>query len=77
MTWDIIFKPKSKAKTNKIRTARTLIKTYHDGDNIINACVGALKSGDTHYTNSMGLFELREAVAETTFNNIFPIIIKS
>jgi aspartate/methionine/tyrosine aminotransferase len=38
-------------------------------DNIINACVGALKSGDTHYTNSMGLFELREAVAETTFKS--------
>jgi hypothetical protein len=38
-------------------------------DNIINVCVDALKSGDTHYTNSMGLFELREAVAETTFKS--------
>jgi hypothetical protein len=36
---------------------------------IINVCVDALKSGDTHYTNSMGLFELREAVAETTFKS--------
>jgi len=38
-------------------------------DNIVNACVDALKGGDTHYANSMGLFELREAVAETTFKS--------
>jgi len=35
--------------------------------NIVDACIDALNEGDTHYTNSMGLFELREAVAETTF----------
>jgi len=34
--------------------------------NIVNAGIDALKDGDTHYTNSMGLFELRESVAETT-----------
>lgn len=38
-------------------------------DNIVDACVDALKNGDTHYANSMGLFELREAVAETTFKS--------
>jgi len=38
-------------------------------NNIVNACIDALKNGDTHYTNSMGLFELREAVAETTFKS--------
>jgi aspartate aminotransferase len=38
-------------------------------DNIVNACIDALKDGDTHYTNSMGLFELREAVAATTLKS--------
>ena len=37
--------------------------------NIVDACIGALNEGDTHYTNSMGLFELREAIAETTFKS--------
>lgn len=37
--------------------------------NIINACIDSLRSGNTHYTSSMGLFELREAVAETTFKS--------
>jgi len=34
--------------------------------NIVNAGITALKNGDTHYTNSMGLYELRESVAKTT-----------
>jgi len=37
--------------------------------NIVDACIDALNAGDTHYTNSMGLFELRESVAETTFKS--------
>ena len=37
--------------------------------NIVDAGIAALKNGDTHYTNSMGLFELRESVAETTLNS--------
>jgi len=37
--------------------------------NIVNACVKALNNGDTHYANSMGLFELRESVAKTTFKS--------
>jgi aspartate aminotransferase len=35
-------------------------------NNIVDACVASLKSGNTHYTSSMGLYELREAVAKTT-----------
>lgn len=35
-------------------------------DNIIDAAVNALRTGDTHYTSSMGLYELRESVAKTT-----------
>ena len=38
-------------------------------NNVVDACIKALKNGDTHYTNSMGLFELRQAVAETTFKS--------
>ena len=38
-------------------------------ENIVSACVDALNSGDTHYVNSMGLFELRKAVAEATFKS--------
>jgi aspartate aminotransferase len=34
--------------------------------NIVDACIMSLKNGDTHYTNSMGLYELRECVAKTT-----------
>jgi aspartate aminotransferase len=37
--------------------------------NIVTACVDALNNGDTHYANSMGLFELREAVADATFKS--------
>jgi len=37
--------------------------------NITDACIDALNDGDTHYTNSMGLFELRESVAEATFKS--------
>jgi aspartate aminotransferase len=37
--------------------------------NIVNAGIVALQNGDTHYTNSMGLFELRESVADTTFKS--------
>jgi len=37
--------------------------------NIVDAGIAALKNGDTHYTNSMGLYELRESVAETTLNS--------
>ena len=35
-------------------------------NNIVDACVASLKSGNTHYTSSMDLYELREAVAKTT-----------
>jgi len=38
-------------------------------DNIINACVNSLQSSETHYTNSMGLYELRESVAKTTLKS--------
>ncbi len=31
---------------------------------IVEAAVRALRDGETHYTHSMGLFELREAIAE-------------
>jgi len=37
--------------------------------NIVDAGIESLKNGDTHYTNSMGLFELRESVAETTLKS--------
>jgi aspartate aminotransferase len=37
--------------------------------NIVDAGITALKNGDTHYTNSMGLYELRESVAETTLQS--------
>jgi aspartate/methionine/tyrosine aminotransferase len=37
--------------------------------NIVSACINALNNGDTHYVNSMGLFELREAVAEATLKS--------
>lgn len=30
----------------------------------VRACIGALESGETHYTDSRGLAELREAIAE-------------
>ena len=30
----------------------------------VEACVAALRSGETHYTDSRGLVELREAIAE-------------
>ncbi len=36
---------------------------------IINAATQALKDGFTHYTSSMGLYEMREAVAEVTLNS--------
>jgi len=35
--------------------------------NIVDACIDALNEGDTHYTNSMGLFELRSC----SRNNIY------
>mgnify|MGYP001572041783 FL=1 len=35
-------------------------------DHIINAAISALKSGDTHYTLSMGLPELREEICRAT-----------
>jgi len=34
--------------------------------NIVEAACQALKSGETHYTNSMGLYALREVVQQTT-----------
>ena len=34
--------------------------------NIVNAACDALRSGNTHYTNSMGLYKFREAVQKTT-----------
>jgi len=37
--------------------------------NIVDAGIESLRNGDTHYTNSMGLFELRESVAETTLKS--------
>jgi aspartate/methionine/tyrosine aminotransferase len=37
--------------------------------NIVDACVDALQTGNTHYTSSMGLFELRDAVAKTTLRS--------
>ena len=35
-------------------------------DNIIDAACQALKNGETHYTSSMGLYDFRNAVCETT-----------
>jgi len=35
-------------------------------ENIVNAAIGSLKSGDTHYVPSSGLLELREMAAEVT-----------
>jgi len=37
--------------------------------NIVNASIEALTNGDTHYTNSKGLFELRESIAKTTLKS--------
>jgi len=37
--------------------------------NIIDACVDSLQSSNTHYANSMGLYELREAVANATLHS--------
>lgn len=34
--------------------------------NIVDAACRALKSGETHYTSSMGLYDFREAVQQTT-----------
>jgi len=34
--------------------------------NVVNAACDALKNGDTHYTSSMGVYSLREAVQKTT-----------
>lgn len=39
---------------------------FNTPKNIIDATVTALYKGDTHYTNSMGLKEMREAVRYTT-----------
>lgn len=38
-------------------------------NNIVDAACSALKNGMTHYTSSMGLFEFRRAVQETTLNS--------
>jgi aspartate aminotransferase len=35
-------------------------------ENIVSAAIGALKDGKTHYTPSVGMFELREAAAKAT-----------
>ena len=35
-------------------------------ENIVDACVESLRSGFTHYTPSMGIPELRKAIAEST-----------
>jgi len=37
--------------------------------NIVDAGIEALRNGDTHYINSMGLLELRECVAESTIKS--------
>lgn len=37
--------------------------------NIVESCIDSLNNGETHYTNSMGLFELREAVADATLKS--------
>ena len=37
--------------------------------NIVGACIDSLNSGETHYENSMGLFGLREVVANTTLKS--------
>lgn len=39
---------------------------FNTPKNIVNACCDALKRGDTHYTNSRGVLELRIAAAEST-----------
>ena len=38
-------------------------------NNIVSACVNALESSHTHYANSMGLYELRNAVAKATLKS--------
>lgn len=35
-------------------------------DNIIDAAYSSMKNGETHYTNSMGLFDFRKAICEAT-----------
>ena len=37
--------------------------------NIVNACVRSLESGDTHYVNSYGKYELRTIVQQTTLTS--------
>lgn len=38
-------------------------------DNIINAACTSLQNGDTHYTDSRGLFEFRQAICENNQNS--------
>ncbi len=39
---------------------------FNTPDNIVDACAKSLKSGFTHYTPSLGIPELRKAIAEST-----------
>ena len=38
-------------------------------ENIVDACVASLQKGDTHYTPSRGIPELRKAIAETALKD--------
>ena len=39
---------------------------FNTPENIVNACADSLKKGFTHYTPSLGIPELRKAIAEST-----------
>lgn len=61
------------AKTQEMERQGKKIIHFEIGDpdfdtpkNIADACYYALKKGDTHYTNSMGLLDFRVAAAEVT-----------
>jgi len=61
------------AKANKLEEEGREILHFELGDpdfdtpkGIVNACIESLRNGDTHYTNSAGLVELRKAAANST-----------
>lgn len=42
---------------------------FNTPENIVEAAAKAIKNGDTHYTSSSGLFELKEAAADVTIRS--------
>ena len=38
-------------------------------ENIVDAACASLKDGNTHYAPSMGIYEFRESIAQTTYSS--------